>query len=416
MDPIKNIWFLTFVSVLFGVSTGLVNAAAPQAVQLLHLSSTALGLVGAGLPAGYALSCLLCGQIFSGWSAKRVLLGGMLGGALSLALMAVARSSMVLVVAQLLFGLASGAMWPFCSAWLLEFESPAIAKPRLLRHYNVSWTAGTATGMFVGGLICDRGWTFETFYAAAAVAVSAAVLGSLAREPHQHGEILNYPSDPATGPHADSSRFPDQSKQRVTLAMLIAAVLFNFAAIGTKIVIAVNYAELNKHLGNGADRMGLLMSVGILSQLAAFGVGTHYEKYLGLRRVYIGGAIVLISVNWTYAICVWLPALVLAEAATGFVLAMAFQCAILAFTARSSTPRAGTTMLEASVGAAGLAPLIAGGISEYFKSTGADLLTALRAPFYAGIGLLAAILVAQLLLVPSERNRRLLMLRALDSH
>jgi MFS family permease len=168
---------------------------------------------------------------------------------------------------------------------------------------------------------------------------------------------------------------------------------------------------LNQKIGNGADRMGLLMAVGLLSQLAAFGAGRWYEPLLGLRRVYILGGLILMAVNWTYATCDWLPALILAEAATGFVLAMAFQCAILAFTARSATPRQGTTLLEASVGVAGLAPLAAGALSESLKHSGIDILIALRAPFYAAIGLLAFALLAQLLIVPAEKKRRMLMLQ-----
>ena len=405
----KNIWLLTFVSALFGVATGLINSAAPQAVQLLHLSSVALGLVGAGLPAGYTFSCLLCGHVFSGWPAKRVLFGGVLLGAIALFLMAIARTSTVLVAAQLLYGLASGAVWPFVSGWLLEFESTAIDKPRLLRHYNVSWTAGTATGMFVGGQICNHGWIFETFYVAVSVALGALLLVSLAREPRAHGELTEFPSDPTTGPHADSARLPATNIQHVSLAMLVAAVLFNLSAIGTKTLIAVNYVELNQKIGNGADRMGLLMAVGLLSQLAAFSAGRHYEPLLGLRRVYIFGGITLMAVNWTYATCDWLPALILAEAVTGFVLAMAFQCAILAFISRSATPRQGTTLLEASVGAAGLAPLAAGAVSEYFKHAGSDTLFALRAPFYVTMGLLGIVLLIQVLLVPAEKKRRLLM-------
>jgi len=339
-----------------------------------------------------------------------VLLLGVLSSVFSLLLMALTRTSWVLVAAQLLYGFASGAVWPFCSAWMLEFESPAIAKQRILRHYNVSWTAGTALGMYAGGQICSFSWIFETFYIAAAVAACVMVLGLLAREPLSHGDLPDFPSDPTTGPHADAARMSQITKQRVSVAVLIAAVLFNFTSIGTKIIIAVNYAELNQHLGGGADRMGLLMAVGIMSQLAAFGAGKWYEPQLGLRRVYIVGALTLIAANWTYVVSDWLPALILAEAATGFVLAMAFQCAILAFTARSANPRAGTTLMEASVGAAGMAPLAAGALSESLKHSGVDLLTALRAPFYAAIGLVAVVLIVQLLLVPAERAQRKLML------
>src|SRR5947208_1393060 len=103
-----TIWLITAVSFLFGVATGLVNSAAPQAGLSIQLSSTALGLVGAGVPLGYVAGCILCGRFLDDVSGKRVLLCGVLAGALSLAAMAVARSELVLVVAQIFFGFASG--------------------------------------------------------------------------------------------------------------------------------------------------------------------------------------------------------------------------------------------------------------------------------------------------------------------
>ena len=90
----------------------------------------------------------------------------------------------------------------------------------------------------------------------------------------------------------------------------------------------------------------------------------------------------------------------------GFILAAAFQCSIIAFIARSATPRQGTTIFETTIGLSGLAPLAAGKLTDYLKASGTDKLAALRAPFYFAIALIGLTLLLQLILLPSERARR----------
>ncbi|HLX64846.1 MAG TPA: MFS transporter [Planctomycetota bacterium] len=405
-----HIWLLTAVSALYGIATGFVNAAAPQAALKLNLSSRELGFVGAGVPGGYALGCVLCGRLLDGVSGKRVLLSGAFCGALSLSIMAAARSSTVLVAAQILFGLASGAVWPFCSAWLLDFESARIVpKSRLLRHYNVSWTGGTAMGMLSGGFTCDRGWVFESFVIAAGSALAALMLTALAHAAPKHASEPPALADDgmaALGQETGRRDAGGTGAVRVTFAALLAAALFNFVAIGTKIVIAVNYAELNKTLGEDAARMGLFMATGLLCQLASFGASKWYEPWLGTRRVYFAGALALLAINAAFIFTAWLPLLLCAEALLGLVLAVAFHCTIAAFIARATSPRAGTTIFEATIGISGLAPLAAGALTNALKESGARTMLALQAPFYAGMILVAVTLVAQLVLIRKEREQR----------
>ena len=398
----RDIHLLTAVAALFGLTFGLANAAAPQAVIVLKLSSFDLGLVGAGVPAGYAFSCLLCGYMLSAARIKRVLLTGVAGAGAAMLWMATARGAGSLVAAQILLGISGGAAWPFCSGWMLDFEAPKLSRAFSLRHYNVAWTAGTATGMYCGGWLCGSGWIFETFYASAIAACATFFCALLAREAATHAQTQPLESSPESAPSSPVN-FAAAQIERATFAALLAAGMFNLAAIGTKMLIAVNYAELNERLGGRAERMGLFTAAAVLSQLAAFGLGKIYEPLLGQRRIYAAGALLLMSANLAFALSTSLWFLLPAVAATGFVLAMAFQAAMIAFTSRASAPRKGTVMAEALVGFAGLAPLAAGALTESLKNSGMNAIAALRAPFFAAIALIITALIAQIFLVSSRK-------------
>jgi MFS family permease len=281
----------------------------------------------------------------------------------------------------------------------LDFQSTSIPRVRLLRHYNVSWTGGTAAGMYAGGLLCEHGWVFETFVLGAICAGMVFLIAAVTREAHA----------PKVEPFSlFSKNAPAAGRQNshVALTMLIAAALFNLCAIGTKIIISANYAELNQKLGQDSGRWGLLIATGTLAQLAAFGVSKWFEPWLGLRRVYLAGAVTLVAVNLAFSRLTFLPVLLVAEAALGFALAVSFQCSILAFIARSATPRHGTTLFETTIGLSGLAALAAGKLSQYLKDSGTNTLEALRAPFYAAMAFIALALAVQWFLVPADRARR----------
>lgn len=355
----------------------------------MGLSSFELGLVGAFNPAGYAVACILCALLLARVPVKRVLISGALLAVGVHCWIATSRSGTGLIYGHLLFGIASAGVWPFCSAWMLDLESPAISKPKILRYYNVAWTAGTATGMLSGGMICDRGLIFETFYFSAGVALSVAIV-AVFTAPTRHRESSALEAGPESAPVHPADR------KRVSIAELIAAMLFNLAAIGTKLLVFVNYVELNEVNGGGAGRMGIFLAAGQLSQLAAFGLGRFYEPHLGTRRLYALGAALMVGVCAAFALSSQMWILIPAVGAAGFVLAMAFQTAMFAFTARASSPRKGTVMVEALIGFAGLAPLAAGFLTDRMKAAGAPLVDALRAPFYAAMALIVLGLLVQM--------------------
>ena len=394
----KQVWILTAVVALYGFGNGMMVTGAPQASIALHQPSDALGFIGAALPMGYALSCLLCGQLFRRIAGKYVLLSGVACACLSILSMSQAKTVGACVASQVCFGLSGGAFWPFASSWMIDFESDGIPKTRLLRHYNLAWTSGTASGLFFAGLVCQQGYITGNFYGAAAMMSVVFVCACIPR---------------AIQPHAKTEEGADAKPARHTeplgLALFAAALLANVAALGTRAVIVNNYAELNKHWGFGADRMGLFTAMMILSQLTAFSLGNLYESRLGLRRLYVFIAVSLVIVNISFAYCTDLIVLVPAVMLHGVVLAVAFQAGIIAGLGFFASPRTATTVHEAVVGMAGVAALIAGIIVVSLKHPGGVEVEALRAPFLWLALMAGVILAVQTVLVSVQTQPRLLL-------
>jgi len=392
---LKNVWIVSAIVVLYGLGNGLLLIATPQAGLSLQLGSDHIGMIAAGLPIGYAISCLLCGRLFRAVPGKYVLMGGLLGGALSMLGMSQARTAWGCVASQLGFGLASGAFWPFASAWLLDFETPSISRARLLRHYNVGWTSGTAAGMLIAGWICRKGYIFETILAGGAVIASIFFLAMV----------------PPANPPLRNARGADgvpHSALHITKMLLLAAVLANLSALGTRTLILNTYAELNKAYDFGAERMGYFAAAPLIAQLVTFSAGSFYERWLGMRRVYVLMAVALVAINLIFAWERSFPVLLGAVILHGVVLALAFQSGMLAATSFFSSPRAGTTFHETVIGMAGTAPLAAGMLVNDLKGRGYETIEALQAPFLFMSGAAVIYLVAQMILISGASERALL--------
>jgi MFS family permease len=327
-----------------------------------------------------------------------VLLAGVFGAMASMFAMSQAQSSIACVVAQLGYGLSSGAFWPFASAWLMDFEGPGISKTRALRHYNVSWTSGTALGMFIGGILCEHGLIRQAVGAGAVLMVATfitACFGKATAHDHRQTRIIEKDSSVST-PH------------RVGLALVLAAVIANLMALGTRTIILNNYAELNNAQGFGANRMGIINALPLVVQLISFGIGSIYEHWLGLRRIYIFFGVALIAVNIAFAYSAHLGLLVPMVILHGIVLAMAFQTGIFAAIGYFSSARTGTTFHEAVIGAGGIAPLLAGVLVSHLK-TQSDLITALQAPFLYMAALIFGGLIVQIILTSFYSKNRMLL-------
>ncbi|MCZ7647733.1 MAG: MFS transporter [Planctomycetota bacterium] len=399
----RHLWFLTFVCGLYGVAIGVWSVATPQACLALGLTSEQLGIVGAGAAVGYALSCLLLGQLLRAVPGKYVLLGGValaLGAAFA---MREAQGAGAAIAAQLTLGVASGAFWPFCSAWMLDFQAEGLSKTRILRHYNLAWTSGTMLGYLAGGWLCESGAVFGSFLVCAGIFGISLLLALAPKATENPGhEVLPTKTRQA----AEAAR---TAARRVGWPLLVAAVLANLVALASRAVVNVNYAELNETLGFGKERMGYLGAASLAGQMLAFACGRFYEPYLGLRRTYALMGLVLAGLCAGYAEATWLPALLLLAALNGLVLAVAFQHGLFAAIGFFAAPRTGTTVHEAAVGLGTLTPALAGLLVQAAKESAWDAHAALRAPLWALALLALAGLGIQLLLVSLRREDRLLL-------
>ena len=300
----------------------LVNAAARKR-RCICILVAASGLAGAGVPTGYGLAASSAAGCCRECECAGFCWAEMTGAIVSLAMMYIADTPLTLIVAQTLYGIFSGAVWPFFSSWLLDFIHAGVPRVRVLRHYNMAWTSGTALGMLSGGQICAAHFIVQNFLLAGAVVLFSALLTMLARDA-QH-LVEDDPDD-------ESPRVRDTHS--ITRAMLLAAASFNLMAIGAKLLINVTYVELNALQNGGPARMGYFMAGTILVQLIAFAAGRWYEPHLGCRRVYIAGALALIGVNVAFATVQSTWILLPAAGLAGLVLAAAFQGSMLASTAR----------------------------------------------------------------------------------
>lgn len=394
----KNVRLIASAVALYGVANGLLLNATPQASLQLKLSSEklseTLGFIAAGVPVGYTLSCLLAGRFLSAIRAKYVLLCGVGTAVTGLLIMSNAHTPNICATAQLICGVAGGMFWPFASAWMLDFQTPEIPRTKILRYYNVAWTSGTAFGMFVSGMLCQRGYVFQSIQLAAGVTALSFIVALI----------------PKSTTHTSAIKAGDSATHtsHVGLALLIAAVTANLTALWTRSMLWNNYAELNKLHGFGADRMGVITALSLASQVTGFLFGSIYEKWLGLRRIYIAMAVAIVCANLAYAYSTSLPILMAATIALGITLALGFQSAIFAAIHFFKLPRTATTFHEACVGSGGLMPLVAGHYVAALKTGGHESLEALQAPFLTMAGVVCVFLTLQMVLVGRRLSQRAL--------
>ncbi|HYF51198.1 MAG TPA: MFS transporter [Planctomycetota bacterium] len=390
----RNVLYLLFMTAAYAMASGLLLGAAPQASLQFGASSQDLGIMGACSPIGYAGSCLLFGWIFQNYAGKWIVAIGIVLGIFAAAQLFLAESVAAVGLWMFVFGISSGAFWPFTSAWMFDFTTPNLTKTKILRLYNVGWTSGTAIGVFAGGYI-TRAYDPQLTFKVGAFALLASFILSMIPPPTHH----------SLAPSNATATF---SRRRVGVALLIAAVIANLSALAMRSTVVVNYAELNSFLGHQADRMGIFVACTMAGQMLAFIFGSLYEPLLGLRRVYAATAVSIVLVSMAFAFSDNLIVLIAASLLIGLLSAVAFQCNIIAATECFATQRLGTTFHEAMVGLGGLAPIPAGFLADALKPHTAEG-TALQSPFFALAGLALLGLFLQMWLISRRANERVLL-------
>ncbi|MCW8132568.1 MAG: MFS transporter [Planctomycetota bacterium] len=391
-----QVWSMALSVFCFGAVNGLVCVAIPQDCLDKHIGSGDLGLIAAFLPLGYALGCFFLGRLLSGATGKHVVAGGLLLALGAIGTMPFCQAAPGYIACQFAYGIASGAFWPFTSAWMLDFQTPAIGKTKILRFYNVGWTSGTASGSYIGGVICRAFSPTTVFYTAlGVVAVNLAV-------------VLTITATRAALANAGAEEGRDTAR-KVSFGVLFAAVLANLCVLATRTIVIFNFPELNKYFDGSPERQGLLVAGGLAGQLTAFLIGHLYEPFLGMRRMYVALGVCLVAINLAFSLTTadWIlfPAVIL----MGFTAAVAFQKGILAATMHFKTVRLGTSVHEMVIGLGGLAPILGGALIVAARARGAEELTALRTPFMAMVALSLLALAVQVVLVTRRMHERALL-------
>ena len=394
----KHAYQLASATFAFSVGSGIVVVALPQTALFYHMTSDQIGMLTAAQPFGYAVGCIGLGQLFHNVCGKRVMLGGTLVSVAAVLGIATFHTLWPLVLSQFVYGIALGAFWPFTAAWMLENDN--IPRTRLLRVYNAGWTSGAALGMYLAGVLCSEGFRAYTFFISVAVTALSCIGPLLTPGPRSH---LNISDDtPAAAPPRDPIGFP----------ILLAGIIANVTALGTRVMISFNYPELNKALNFDASRMGLFCAVALGGQLTAFLFGAVYERFLGSRRMYALMSGALIATSLAFGLTTNLAILTAAMLVAGVVTATGFQSAILAATEWFTSRRNATTIHEGFVGFAQVLPWFAGLAVQHAKDSGMETIAALKMPFFVLPAILAVTLCIQLALVTFCKTRRLLLPRA----
>lgn len=394
----RNVRLLTGAIFFYAMAVGILMTTLPQAVLKLQWGSEQLGLIGGVGPLGYALGCLACGR-FTRTAGKRLLLPGVTLGILTMAggYFLFPRSISWALVSNFGFGISNAFFFPVASSWMLESRWEGIGRTTILRHYNLAWTTGSAIGLYGAGKLCDAGWIFPGFLVASGILCICLIVALFPVERRPETIPANRPDSMGPGTFL------------VPLSILVAAILANLMGLGTRVMILVNYPELNRELGGTADQMGLFGALILVGQFFAFLMGALYEPFLGLRRAYVAIAVAQVASCLAFAYSSSMALLVPMALLTGLVMAMAFQAGIVAATGYFQHARTGTTFFEFIVGVAGLWAFGAGALVDAARGWGQDNLTALRTPFLVMIAVIGVFLIVQCLLVSRRAKHRVLL-------
>jgi MFS family permease len=393
---LRHIYALFAVVFCFGTCGGIILIAGPQLGLTLQMSSQQLGVLGAVNPLGYAVSCLAANQIFRRLPGKYVIFIGLTGCASAISMLAVAQTAGACMLAQVLLGLSSGAFWPFASAWMLDFESETVRKGTILRFYNVAWTSGSASGMFIAGHLIRSGWLRETILCGAGCIAVAFLVSLIPPATHRPAKTQE---DPRSG----------TGRNFLPAALLVAAVIANMSVLATAVGVRVTYAELNNLHRFHADRMGLLSAAMLMGQLAVFSAGAIYERLLGMRRTYVCMGLCLVAANLIFAFSTEIYLLLPASILCGVIAALGFQSGIIASTECFSSLRTGTTFHEATVGLGQMMPMVFGVAAAFSRRQGNSDLVALQTPFVLMAAIVVLGVIVQVLLVSRHKSRRVLL-------
>ena len=189
-DPRTRRLFLLFLAayVVFGATFTVIGAAIPQIISTFQWSYAITGFVAAANAAGYVLSTFLCGFLVKRFAPKRVLVTGLLVGAVGMSLFARTGSPWLNFFLGLAIGLCQGSIEVVCTLEVIHMERTG--QSRLLNLMHAFFCLGAIIGPACVGLLVGGGMSgsVSVFMATSGLAALVALLFGLSAFPRTNVE------------------------------------------------------------------------------------------------------------------------------------------------------------------------------------------------------------------------------------
>jgi MFS family permease len=366
---------------LVEVGVGAVIFGVGRRAAELGATAMELGILNAAMPVAYSMLALLTGGISDRWGRRRVTVAAAAVASLAALLNIFTTRVAVLVLINVLLGLAVGLFWPALVAWVGEGRQGRALSKRLAR-FSVGWNSGLLAGFALTGFVFENGGPQTAFLLAA---ISIAVVVGLLCPP--------LPDDSAPMSLDETELSPPVPAGR---GFRKTAWLSNFGMTVTFFGIVAVFPQLATRLGIEAGAHGVLLAIWRAGALLMFWLLPHFHWWqMRLWPVWIAqGVAVIVAVCFGFASEAWVFGTALFIG--GLMIGFNYQCSIF-FTLSEMTQKGkGSGIHEATLGAGMfVGPILAGAVGNEFST---------RAPYFFCAGFLACWIALQMAIVAWRRR------------
>ena len=376
----RHIIYACAVLMDFGVAA-ILFAVTRRAAEL-HATGMQLGWLWAMWSLVYAVAALFTGRWSDRVGRRRFAACGTAAAAILILACKFTTNVPLLLVLTGGFGASLSAFWPPIMGWLSEGAPDSATLNARLSKFCISWTTGLLSGFAATGFVYQH-WPGLAFWIPTGAMLLILTLLALPVQPDQAGaESAGHTANPIVIQKGRGFRKT--------------AWLANFAVTLAFCGVVALFPQLATARGISADVHGSILALGRGAGLGAFLVLPHLRFWhtrlwpLWLAQLLaVAGAIAIGLGNSTWVFAVGFTAI-------GFVAGYTYL-ASLYFTMEELTEKGkGGGFHEAVLGAGMfLGPVAAGWVGEHYS---------LRAPYYFCAAALAALIVAQMVLVSWRRH------------
>jgi MFS transporter, Spinster family, sphingosine-1-phosphate transporter len=277
---------LLAVNLLNYIDRQVLFAVFPLIKTDLHLSDTALGILGSAFMLSYLLLAPLFGWLGDRWSRVKLAAGGLVVWSLATALAGFAPGYRTLLAARATVGVGEASFGTVSPGLIADFF-PKERRGQILSWFYVAIPVGSALGYLLGGVLGQRyGW-HAAFLMVGIPGLLLALPIAFLRTPPRGGDEMaqGAPTQKASGGYADL--FKNRSFVCNTLAM--AAMTFAIGGLAQWIPSFLNRTHrLDVAWGNtlfGATTV----AAGILGTLIGGWLGDRWQKRSGKGYLLVSG-------------------------------------------------------------------------------------------------------------------------------